>query len=79
MTESPSVASNAYGSNSHASRAPSSSLSFKGIVSVNVISGFYFIDFYMCLRAAELWSCGNIWVKALNISMHFDQRRWILY
>ncbi|XP_022133205.1 GLABRA2 expression modulator [Momordica charantia] len=32
VTESPSVASNAYGSNSHASRAPSSSLSFKEAV-----------------------------------------------
>lgn len=37
VTESPSVASNAYGSNSQASSSPSSSASFKGIISISFI------------------------------------------
>lgn len=39
VTESPSVASSAHGSNFNASSAPSSSASFKGIVSVSLICG----------------------------------------
>ena len=59
VTESPSVASNAYGSNSHASLAPSSSISFKGSFSDFDI-WFCFIDLYMCHRAATVSFCVSL-------------------
>ena len=78
VTESPSVASNSYGSNTNTYAAsspssPSSSVSFKGIVSLGLICASVS---FICICRFLWWILSSCGIK--KISMHFDQRRWIL-